>query len=148
MPIPSKGGLIQPAPELIARILKEALISPLDKVLLIGQNSNYINQLISRLTDNLFVIDQNLNLLPEMRFRLKNDMSFYGWVEEAPFDIIILFGSVEEIPQNLISQLKNNGKLIFPLSSGEGNHILTAVNRFGNSFDIKSLGSSYIHKLR
>ena len=148
MPIPEKGGLIQPSPQMISVILKEALISPADKVLMIGKNSIYIDYLISRLTEQLFVIDPGINFLPDMNFQLKNGLSYYGWLEEGPFDIIILFGSVNEIPNSLISQLKSGGKLIVPLNFNSGNQILVSIRRSENSFNLKTIGSSYIHSLR
>jgi len=148
MPIPSKGGLIHPSPEMIADILKSASIDTFDKVLVIGRNSMYINQLISRLSDNLFVIDPTILMTGEYGFQLKNDMSYYGWLEEGPFNVIIFFGSVEEIPQSLFSQLSINGQMIFPLSYETGNQILTSIKKYGNSFTLKSIGDSYIHKLR
>lgn len=148
MPVPSTGGLIQPSPEMVSIILKESFISENDKVLLIGRNTAYINSVISLLTDKLFVIDPQTSFPPDVAYPFKSDMSFYGWLEEAPFDVIIIFGSLEEIPRNLISQIKVNGKIIFPLSFKSGNQVLTKINRYSNSFDITSIGESYIHPLR
>jgi protein-L-isoaspartate(D-aspartate) O-methyltransferase len=148
MPVPSKRGLIHPAPEMIAQILKKAQITPLDKVLLIGRNTLYINEIISLLTDQLYVVDSSSIFNPGIKYNHKSEMSFFGWIEEGPFDVIILFGSVEEIPRSLVSQLKISGNMIFPLSFGPGNQILTSINRYENSFDLKSIGNSYIHTLR
>ena len=148
MPVPANGGLIHPSPEFIINILKSAQIGPLSKVLVIGQNSHFLNNLILELSENLFVIDPGLNLISTVNYENKIDMSFFGWIEEAPFDIIILFGSIEEIPLSLVSQLKIGGQLVFPFSYGTGNQILSSATKFNNGFEIKSIGDSYIHKLR
>ncbi|MDA3811677.1 MAG: hypothetical protein PF518_15270 [Spirochaetaceae bacterium] len=148
IPIPSKGGLIHPSPEMIATILKTASVKSLDKVLIIGRNTNYIAQIVSILSKNLYVIDPGITALSQMNYQLKTDFSYYGWLEEGPFDVIILFGAVEKVPQSLFSQIKVNGKMIYPFTFNKGNQILTLVSRYSNSFDIRSIGESYIHNLQ
>lgn len=148
MPIPSGGGLINPAPSMIADILKSASINTYDKVLLIGRNSLYVNQIILQLSQNFFVIDPTIAPAEEYGYSLKNDMSYYGWLEEGPFDVIILFGSVDEIPQSLFSQLSVSGQIIFPLAYKAGNQILTSVKKYGSTFSMKTIGDGYIHNLR
>lgn len=148
MPVPAGRGLIQPAPEMISSILSSAEINPLAKVLVIGRNTAYLNAIISRLTDTLFIIDPTAGSLESSLYPTKSDLSFFSWVEEAPFNCIILFGSVEEIPQSLVSQLKDNGKIIAPLDSGPGNQMLVQAIKYPDGFSIKSLGESYIHKLQ
>jgi len=148
MPIPGKGGLIQPSPELIANILKESDLSLQSKVLVIGRNTQYLDSLISELTVNLYVSDLSAKFSPDSIINVKNGTSYYGWIEAAPFDVIILFGYVEEIPQSLVSQLVINGKIIAPVSFDSGSQLLLSATRFANGFEIKSIGDSYIHPLK
>ena len=148
MPIPTKGGLIQPAPQMIASILIEAGIQPEDKILIIGQNTRYISSIINKLTDNIYVLDPGITNSSGLSYNVKKELSYYSWVDEAPFNIIILFGAVEEIPQSLISQLIINGKIIAPLTYGTGSQILTSSIRYTNGFEVQTIGDSYIHRLK
>lgn len=148
MPVPVKGGLIQPSPQFVAEILKESSIDSMSHVLVIGRNTRYFIKILSELTENLYVSDTTFVENTEDSLNLKNDLSYYGWVEEAPFDCIILFGSVQEIPRSLISQLVNGGKLIAPISYNSGSQVLISATRYLNGFDVKTIGESYIHSLR
>lgn len=148
MPVPQRGGLIQPSPQMIADILKESSINSTSKVLLIGRNSQYINSLISEMTETLYVSDPGIIMNGENIYKVKNDLSYYGWLEAAPFHTIIIFGSVENIPQSLVSQLINNGKIIVPISYGSGSQVLVSAMKLSNGFEMTSIGDSYIHPLR
>ncbi|MBN2657735.1 MAG: hypothetical protein JXR86_11800 [Spirochaetales bacterium] len=148
-PLPAGGGLIHPAPSLIAAILNEASISPYTRVCIIGRNTAYISRIISRLTDNLFVSDPDPSADPgDSSYQWKKDLSYYGWIEDSPFDLIILFGALNEIPQSLITQLSINGRIIAPLESNTGNQILISAIKYNDSFTLKSICSSYIHQLQ
>lgn len=148
MPVPAGRGLIQPSPEMISSILSSAEIGPMTKVLIIGRNTAYLNAVISRITETLYIVDPTAGSRESSLYPTKNDMSFYSWVEEAPFNCIILFGSVEEIPQSLVSQLTDNGKIIASLETGPGNQMLVQAIKYPNGFSLKSIGESYIHKLQ
>ena len=42
---------------------------------------------------------------------------YQGWKEHAPFDLIIVTAAAETIPQPLIDQLAENGKLVIPVGA-------------------------------
>lgn len=148
MPIPVKGGLIQPSPEMIATILKEAKINLLNRVLVIGRNTQYLDSLLSQLTVNLYVSDPTATFSSESTIKAKSNMNYLGWVEAGPFNTIILFGAVDEIPHSLVSQLTVNGKIIAPISYNSGNQILMSATKLETGFELKSIGESYIHQLQ
>lgn len=147
MPFPGEGGVIQPSLTMIASYIRESLPGQDSKVLLIGRNSAYLGEILKELTENIYVIDSSMGLEMNGPFNLKSTMSYFGWVEESPFDTIILFGSVSEIPQALVTQLKINGKLIFPLEGSNGSQTLVKAVRFASGFSLNAIGESYIHKL-
>ncbi|MBB6478431.1 protein-L-isoaspartate O-methyltransferase family protein [Spirochaeta isovalerica] len=149
LPLPAGGGLIHPAPSLIASILKEASISDSTRVFLIGRNTSYISEIISKLTNFLYVSDPGLSADPnEINYQGKKNLSYFGWIEDSPFNLIIIFGSLNEIPRSLVNQLSINGKIIAPLESQTGNQILVSAVKYNDGFSIKSIGPSYIHKLQ
>jgi len=148
MPLPAGEGLIHPSPSFIAAILKEAKITDQSKVLVIGRNTAYLNRIISRLTPSLFVSDPLSGSDSRAVYQGRNDLSYFGWIEESPFDCIIVFGAVGEIPGSLVSQLSDNGRIIGSIEAETGNQILISAVRFNGGFSIKGIGSSYIHKLQ
>ncbi len=64
-----------------------------------------------------------------------------GWPEYAPFDCIVVTAAPEEIPQPLIDQLKEGGRLIIPLGSTTFNQNLTLATKRGGKLEVKELGA-------
>lgn len=147
MPLPAGNGIIEPAPSMIASILKAAQPDILSKILVIGRNTAYIDAILTRLSVNVYISDPLPGLKRETQINLKTDLSYNVWEEEAPFDVIILFGAVPEIPSDLSNQLKENGILIFPLECPDGNQVLISATKYKDGLSLQSSGKSYIHKL-
>jgi protein-L-isoaspartate(D-aspartate) O-methyltransferase len=47
--------------------------------------------------------------------QVKNADGYYGWEEHAPYDAIIVTAAPDHIPQPLIKQLKDGGRLVIPV---------------------------------
>ena len=53
---------------------------------------------------------------------------YEGWIEHAPFDAILITAAVDHVPEPLIRQLKDGGRLVLPLGpSGEYQHLVEIV---------------------
>jgi protein-L-isoaspartate(D-aspartate) O-methyltransferase len=98
---------------------------PTDRVLEIGTGSGYQAAVLSKLVKEVYTIEIVEPLGKEAAERLKklgyNNVTvkvgdgFKGWPEHAPFDKIIVTCSPESVPQPLLDQLREGGKLIIPL---------------------------------
>lgn len=98
---------------------------PEDKVLEIGTGSGYQAAVLSPLVADVYTIEiipqlgrnaeKILKQLECENVHPKVGDGYQGWPEEAPFDKIIVTCSPESVPQPLIDQLKEGGKLIIPL---------------------------------
>ncbi|MDR1924827.1 MAG: protein-L-isoaspartate(D-aspartate) O-methyltransferase [Planctomycetaceae bacterium] len=98
---------------------------PTDKVLEIGTGSGYQAAVLSLLVDEVYTIEiveslgnKASKLLRELGFdnvKVKIGDGYQGWAEAAPFDSIIVTCSPESIPQPLIDQLREGGRIIIPL---------------------------------
>lgn len=98
---------------------------PEDRVLEIGTGSGFQAAILSRLVKEVYSIEIVDELAREATERLKrlgctnvfikSGDGYPGWPDKAPFDKIIVTCSPEKVPQPLIDQLKDGGKLIVPL---------------------------------
>jgi len=62
-----------------------------------------------------------------------------GWPSEAPFASIIVAAAPAEVPQTLLSQLEDGGRLLIPVG-GRGNQGLLCLTRDGDEFKRRELG--------
>lgn len=114
------------SPPFIVAYMTEMLDpQPTDKVLEIGTGSGYQAAVLSGLVKDVFTIE----IVPELgknAARVLKDLNYTnvhalvgdgykGWPEYAPFDKIIVTCSPENVPQPLVDQLKEGGKMIIPL---------------------------------
>nr|WP_321457113.1 protein-L-isoaspartate O-methyltransferase [uncultured Cohaesibacter sp.] len=118
--ISASRTMTQPSP--LAKMLQLADIKPEDLVLIIASGSGYSAALASRLSNTVVAVetDETLALAAEASI---SDLGFdnvavisadvtKGVPSEGPFDVIFIDGCVEEVPQNLLEQLKNGGVLV------------------------------------
>ena len=64
---------------------------------------------------------------------------WHGWPEAAPFDSIIVTAVAEEIPPNLIEQLKPGGRIVIPIGPAHGGQQLVVATRTDDSVDIREV---------
>ncbi len=120
LPIPC--GQSTPAPSTIALMIQALDLSPSSRVLEIGTGTGYETAILSRLCQRVVSLERYRTLLDmaEERFsslRLENIITVHtdglqGYPRYAPFDAILLSGSVPEIPQPLVEQLADGGRLV------------------------------------
>ncbi len=122
MEIPLGYGQCMLAPRLEARMLQDATIQPHEKVLEVGAGSGYMAALLAQQAKRVVTLEINPALAEMARANLHKAgitnaevQMFDGaksTLSEAPFDVIVLSGSVAVVPQNLLSQLKIGGRLV------------------------------------
>jgi protein-L-isoaspartate(D-aspartate) O-methyltransferase len=122
MAIALPGGQSMLPPRVQARLLQDAAVKSTDKVLEIGTGSGYMAALLARQAQRVISLEINPEIADMARANLQHagvhnvevrqvDGS-KGATADAPFDVIVLGGSVAEVPQVLLSQLKVGGRLI------------------------------------
>jgi protein-L-isoaspartate(D-aspartate) O-methyltransferase len=120
--IPLGHGQSMVAPRIDARLLHDVNLKPTDKVLEIGSGSGYLTALLADRSQYVVSLEMNPQLHANARenlqragvtnvdLRLADGSS--GAADAGPFDAIVLGGSVHEVPQALLQQLKVGGRLI------------------------------------
>jgi protein-L-isoaspartate(D-aspartate) O-methyltransferase len=95
------------------------------KVLEVGTGSGYQAAVLAEITDTVYTIEIVPELVKQASERFKKmgygnivakfGDGYKGWSEHAPFDIIIVTAAAEKIPQPLLDQLGENGRLVIPV---------------------------------
>ena len=108
-------------PRVEARMINDLDIQPTDRVLEIGTGSGYSAALLSKLAKEVVTLEINPDLADMARENLADagctNVSVRvadgskDTLPEGPFDVILLSGSVEVLPQELLSHLKEGGRL-------------------------------------
>jgi protein-L-isoaspartate(D-aspartate) O-methyltransferase len=108
-------------PKIEARMLQDLHVGPKDKVLEVGAGSGYMAALLAHRAQRVITLEINPELVRMARANLQRagienaevreaDGS-KGLASEAAFDVIVLSGSVAEVPHGLLAQLKVGGRL-------------------------------------
>ena len=121
MEIPLPGGQAMLAPRVEARLLQDLAVQKHEKVLEIGSGSGYMAALLAHRAQRVITLEINNSLAALARSNLQLSGAHNAEVRhldgsrgapaEAPFDVILLSGSLPELPQSLLAHLKIGGRL-------------------------------------
>lgn len=110
------------SPVAIARLTQLASVDEKDMVLVVGCATGYVAALLGRLADSVVCLEQDERLEKAASDRLEelecdNAATVIGhladgYFKEGPYDVILVNGGVEVIPQSLFEQLKDGGRLV------------------------------------
>ncbi len=111
-------------------------------ILEIGTGSGYQTSILAQLTDKVFSVERIKSLqwqakrcLRAMDFHnisTKHGDGWQGWASKAPFEAIIVTAAPNIVPEALLSQLADGGRLIIPV--GEQTQVLKIITRNGNNY--------------
>jgi protein-L-isoaspartate(D-aspartate) O-methyltransferase len=121
MEVPLSGGQVMLAPRVEARMLQDLAVQKHEKVLEIGAGSGYMAALLAHRAQRVISLEINADLVATARANLqkagihnaevRHADGAKGVPVEGPFDVIVLSGSVAELPQALLAALKVGGRL-------------------------------------
>ena len=134
MEIPLGHGEVMLSPKLEARMLQELTLKETDRVLEVGTGSGYMTALLAALSSHLYSVELHEDFAHGAAgklevFGIKNVTieigdAGRGWKRHAPYDAILLTGSVPMLPSELKSQLRVGGRLLAVIG---GPPIMTAI---------------------
>ncbi|MGB6537932.1 MAG: protein-L-isoaspartate(D-aspartate) O-methyltransferase [Xanthobacteraceae bacterium] len=140
--LPIACGQTISQPYVVAYMTEQLETGPQQRVLEIGTGSGYQAAVLSRIAREVVSIERYRTLADAARDRLKTlgysnviilaGDGFVGAPDRAPFDRIMVTAAAENVPQALLAQLVEGGKMVIPLGPRRGpQHIFKLVNRPG-----------------
>lgn len=120
--IPVGDGRYAMEPMVIARLMQSAEISETDVALVIGAGYGYCSALLSRVAETVVAVESNKEMAAaaEATFREANydnvivvegDLAA-GYAKQAPYNVIVFDGAVSEVPQVILDQVSEGGRLL------------------------------------
>ncbi|MBC7254529.1 MAG: protein-L-isoaspartate(D-aspartate) O-methyltransferase [Chloroflexi bacterium] len=146
-PLPIGYGQTISQPYVVALMTELLDIQPGDKVLEIGTGSGYQAAILAQLTDRVYTIEIVEPLCLQAAERLKNSNvhvrcadGYYGWEEYAPYDGIIVTCAPDHIPQPLVNQLADGGRMVIPVGPPGSYQTLWLIQRKGQEIISERIG--------
>lgn len=140
-PLPIGNGQTISQPWVHARYLELLHLTGKEKVLEIGTGSGYQTVLLAHLTSQVFSIERIPALLQQARENIRNagvnNVSLLlgdgtiGWREYAPYDAILVGAGSPTIPQPLLDQLAEGGRLLIPIGDRDEQKLVVAQRKNG-----------------
>lgn len=140
--LPIAHGQTISQPYIVAKMTELLELNSSTRVLEIGTGSGYQTAVLAQLVDKVYSVERIKSLQWEAKRRLKQ-LDIYnvttkhadgwqGWENKGPFDAIVVTAAASQVPEALIAQLAENGRLVIPV--GEDNQELLKIVRHGDSF--------------
>ena len=141
--LPIGQGQTISQPYIVARMSELLLADGTpDNILEIGTGSGYQTAILAQLSPKVFTIERIKNLQWQAKRRLraldlhnvamKHGDGWQGWQSKAPFQAIIVTAAPNQVPQALLAQLADGGRLVIPV--GEQAQVLKVITRQGDNF--------------
>jgi len=121
MEVPLAAGQVMLAPRVEARMLQDLAVQKHEKVLEIGSGSGYMAALLAHSAQRVISLEIDADLAHMARANLQRAGVRNAEVRhldgsqsvpaEGPFDVIVLSGSVAEVPSTLLANLRTGGRL-------------------------------------
>jgi protein-L-isoaspartate(D-aspartate) O-methyltransferase len=151
-------GRAMPAPMVVGLLLQAAQVKPSDIVLEIGCGMGYTTAVLARLASSIVAIDSDKALAESAQKTLSgrgiDNVAVMegplaeGFAKQAPFDVIIVSGAVDEVPDALLAQLAEGGRLAAMVACESGGMARGVVYvRSGGSFGRRELFEAGTAKL-
>lgn len=128
-PLPIGEGQTISQPYIVAFMTEAIRPQPADRVLEIGTGSGYQTAVLARLVRHVYTMEVRPGLTAAVRQRLADlgcanvtlrvGDGYGGWLEEAPFDAILVAAAPPRLPDALVEQLKSGGRLVIPIGTGD-----------------------------
>ncbi|MQX36412.1 protein-L-isoaspartate O-methyltransferase family protein [Roseospira navarrensis] len=136
-------------PMVLGRLIQAAAVRAGDVVLDVGCATGYSSAVLAHIASTVVALECDDDLVIRAT-RTLTDLNLdnavvvtgplaEGYPRQAPYDVIVLNGAVQQIPDGLRGQLADGGRLVAVLGDGRWNSKLTVIERHGDAFGHRTL---------
>ncbi len=155
-PLPIGEGQTISQPFIVAEMTQALELAQNDRVLEIGTGSGYQTAILAELAYRVYTIERVRKLFIGAR-KILDQLHYHnvvakcsdgtlGWAEESPFDAIIVTAGAPEMPDTLVEQLEEGGRLVIPVG-GRLSQTLLKIERHEDGIRKTNLGGCRFVKL-
>ena len=126
-PLPIENGQTISQPYIVALMTELLEVNRNSKVLEIGTGCGYQTAVLAELAKDVYSIEiipelansaeARLKSLNYQNIHLKQGNGYYGWIEHAPYDAVLVAAAPKNIPYRLTQQLADRGRMVIPIGS-------------------------------
>ena len=141
-------------PRVVAIMTQGAAVGPSSRVLEVGTGSGYQAAVLARLAQFVFSVERIPALARQAKRRLDSlgveNVSIkvmdgtLGWRAQAPFDAIIVTAGAPEVPQPLVEQLAEGGRLVVPVGPMDRQILVVVQRRDGRTRRWELQGACFV----
>jgi protein-L-isoaspartate(D-aspartate) O-methyltransferase len=145
-------------PYVVAFMTEQLRPKQSDRVLEIGSGSGYQAAILGELVADVYTIEiveplaksaeGTLQRLGYNNVHIKVGDGYKGWPEEAPFDAIIVTCAPEKVPQPLVDQLKDGGRMVIPVGERFAQQLYLLEKKNGQLKESVTLPVRFVPMLR
>ncbi len=147
LPIGEGQTISQP---LIVALMTQALeLTRADKVLELGTGSGYQAAVLAELAGKVVTVERRQSLADSAR-PLLNSLGYsnievhlvsktLGWLQEAPYDAILVTAGSPKLPNDLLNQIANGGRLVIPVGSRVEQELMCVI-KSNDGYSVNTFG--------
>jgi len=144
---PAVRGLM--APRVFARLIQIADIEPSDVILDLGCATGYSAAILAQMAETVVALERDTAMAEQAQTVLADlgidnvvvvtgDLT-YGYGGESPYDVIVVEGQVEAVPEDILDQLKDGGRLVAVVAEDDGVSRAVVWRRLGQTYDRRAV---------
>ena len=146
--LPIGEGQTISQPYIVALMTQSLQLKPTDTVLEIGTGCGYQTAILSQLCAKVHTVERikplmikarrNFDQLHYLNIVCKVDDGTLGWKAHAPYDAIMVTAAGPSIPEALLAQLADPGRMVLPVGDRQGQELIV-VNKSQNQTTYSSI---------
>ncbi|GKX52197.1 protein-L-isoaspartate(D-aspartate) O-methyltransferase [Budvicia aquatica] len=147
--LPIGAGQTISQPYTVARMTELLHLTPDSRVLEIGTGSGYQTAVLAHIVSHVYSVERIKSLQWQAKRRLKqldlhnvstrHSDGWEGWKVRGPFDAIIVTAAPAEIPEALVEQLADGGRMVLPVGEQNQSQSLQLVERHGDNITVTTI---------
>jgi protein-L-isoaspartate(D-aspartate) O-methyltransferase len=131
-----RGRMLNP-PLAAGQMLELAALAPTDHVLIVGAATGYLATLLKGRVAACVAVEENAELFAAMQASAPGVQAIAGpnaagAADHGPFNVIIIDGAIETLPDALVAQLAEGGRIVAGLREGPVTRLAMGVKRAGH----------------